>query len=242
MKQEEDNSETNSISKRKLSIFASADPTNPSGRAGVVIALHKGYIDTKQAEPEVIVPGRALLVKTRWRNGAPLTVLSIYAPNVTPTNADESAAFFNRVQQYFEDRPRTRKPDLMLGDFNIVEEPMDRLPARADPEKGVLALDDCLRSLRLSDGSRNTYPSSKNWTHTTPTNTFLRLDRIYATEKVQEKAREWEIQPNPLENTDHKVVSVMITDENAPAVGKGHRNFPTRMMQDKLTMDNGVCQ
>ncbi|KMR56492.1 hypothetical protein, partial [Staphylococcus aureus] len=65
---------------RRLRIFASADPVNPTGKSGVAVALNKAIVETEKATAIEIVPGRALLVKTQWRDGRPLKILNIYAP------------------------------------------------------------------------------------------------------------------------------------------------------------------
>ena len=40
-----------------------------------------------------------------------------------------------------------------------------------------------------------------------------RIDRIYASRKLVKTVREWKIESNPLEHTDHKIASVMIVNE-----------------------------
>jgi exonuclease III len=92
-------------------------------------------IATKTASAKEIVPGRALLVQTKWRDDRPLSILNIYAPNVNGGNADKAAKFFEKIKMYFKEHTGARKPDVVMGDFNIVTEPIDRLPMRSDPEK-----------------------------------------------------------------------------------------------------------
>lgn len=139
-------------------------------------------------------------MKTYWKSGKPLKILNVYAPNVTPQSARESAEFFQKLTDHFRNCPPSQKPDIILGDFNIVEDPIDRLPAAADNDEGVLAIDDLMRSLHLRDGWRSTYPDRKAWTFVSQKAPFSqsRLDRIYISVALANTAREWKIEGNPL--------------------------------------------
>ena len=235
---EEGRAELETRFSRRLRIFASADKNNPTGKAGVAIAINKAMMATEKAKAYEIYPGRALLVKTQWRSGKPLKILNIYAPNVSPQCAKESAAFFEKVQDFFENSPTWLKPDIVLGDFNIVEYPIDRLPAAADRNEGVLAIDGLMRSLHVTDGWRSTYPDKKAWTFISQKAPFAqsRLDRIYVTPTIVRAAREWKIESNPLPLTDHAIATVKISDELAPEIGKGRRAFPQRILRDEITI------
>ena len=67
-----------------------------------------------------LVPGRALLAKVPWHGDLLLTVLNIYAPN----NHAESEIFFKNLKLQFETKTLPL-PDLMMGDFNLVEDAID---------------------------------------------------------------------------------------------------------------------
>jgi hypothetical protein len=53
------------------------------------------------------------------------------------------------------------------------------------------------------------------------------------TKELEKSAREWKTEKNPIPLTDHSTVSVKISDIKAPAIGKGRRTFPNRMIKDK---------
>ncbi|KAE9396835.1 hypothetical protein BT96DRAFT_941383 [Gymnopus androsaceus JB14] len=107
----------------------------------------------QDAEAKEVIPGRALLVKLKWHLDEKLTVLVVYAPNVTSTDGKENAKFWEEIQNFMS-RPENRgwKPDVMAGDCNMVEDPIDRLPMREDPEDAVEALDNLKMGLGLHDG------------------------------------------------------------------------------------------
>ncbi|KAF9539431.1 hypothetical protein CPC08DRAFT_770971 [Agrocybe pediades] len=107
---------------RQLTILNSADPENPRARA---------------------VPGRAMLARVKTAADKTLTILNVYAPN----RDEENRTFWETLNAYFEQNP-AHKPDIMAGDFNIVEDRIDRLPMRdCDPEATVNALDDLKSTL-----------------------------------------------------------------------------------------------
>ena len=99
----------------------SPDPENPTGKGGVAVVLSKNYITHEDVQTTEIVPGRALLIRTNWRQGEMITILNVYAPNVTPGDASENAQFWRDIAAYYEQNRDTPKPQFMLGDFNMVE-------------------------------------------------------------------------------------------------------------------------
>ncbi|KAF5368973.1 hypothetical protein D9758_003023 [Tetrapyrgos nigripes] len=152
---------------KQLVIYCSTHPDKPTGVAGVAIVLHKWYTSTDKNNIQVIeiIPGRALQITTKWHQQDKMTALVVYAPNVTEREGEASKSFWKDIQKYYETHPCTRKPDIVAGDFNIVEAgAMDRIPARADPDNALNALDNLKLMLNLKDGWRDTYPSMKQYT------------------------------------------------------------------------------
>ncbi|KAL1740806.1 hypothetical protein HDZ31DRAFT_21630, partial [Schizophyllum fasciatum] len=90
--------------------------------------------------------------------------------------------------------------------------------------------------LKLTDGWRATYPDSLQYTFVRRTaengEQLARLDRIYCSEAVFRTARQWQIDEAPLK-TDHSVVSVMMTSEKSPDIGKGRWRLPEYLITDR---------
>jgi hypothetical protein len=121
----------------------------------------------------------------------------------------------------------------MGGDFNMVEDAIDRLPTHADQYSQVEALDELKSELNLKDGWRDTYPTTKAYTfHQTATGSQSRIDRFYVTPLVLATAREWKIETIGV-STDHKMISVQVASENAPDVGKGRWSIPKNIIKDR---------
>jgi len=159
------------------------------------------------------VGGRALLLTLELNERRKLKVLAIYAPNDPRENRD----FWNELKEFFEENPN-KKPDLMAGDFNMVEDSLDRLPSHSDQGGTTEALDDLKQLLGVEDGWRNTYPQTIAFTYlqSNGLKSQSRIDRIYSKPHITTTAREWKISATGLPHADHKMVSVQIVDENAP--------------------------
>ncbi|KAJ3871802.1 Endonuclease/exonuclease/phosphatase [Lentinula edodes] len=225
--------QTEHVFHKQMKIFASNHPTNPTTAGGVAVVLNKQFLPTTGAESEEIVPGRALLVKTDWHRGDQITVLAIYAPNVTANDGTESAAFWEELRSFFE-RPENRqwRPDLVAGDFNMVEDAIDRLPMRNNPYEMRDKLDDLKMELRICDGWRNTYPADKVFTFSR-NESQSRLDCIYVTDKLLQSSSQWRITPVGTDGVDHEMVSVRVAHEDAPKIGRGRWSMSTKTLRNK---------
>ncbi len=220
---------------RRVKIFFSANPDAPTQREGVAIVLNTRHVSTADAVATEIVPGRAIQISLLCQGGERRYLLCVYAP--TSSGVEERREFFKGVQKYYEDRPDFPRPHLMAGDFNNVEDCLDRLPVNDQSDASVLALDSLKLSLglMLADGWRTTYPTVRDYTFHRGTGrdaVFSRLDRIYVSPRVFEGAREWKICEAGVK-TDHSLVSVQLTSASAPEVGPGRPIFPLLLLKDK---------
>ncbi|KAJ3966449.1 Endonuclease/exonuclease/phosphatase [Lentinula raphanica] len=227
--------EINEHYNKKLHVFASHNPDNPTGKGGVAIVINRRQIALEAPKIHPIVPGRAMLVQLAVHKDDRLNILVVYAPNVTSSNGSENAEFWNKIKTYYEERRTLAKPDILLGDCNMVEAGIiDRLPAHDDPEDACEALDDLKMSLRIRDGWRTTFPDTKSFTFMqSATGVQSRIDRIYLSDVMLETAREWKITESGIPNADHSLISVQITSEEAPWIGRGRWRIPDYVIKDK---------
>ncbi len=220
---------------RKLKIFHSENLEAPTQREGVAIVLNARYTNTASAEATEIVPGRAIQVTLTCQGGDSRSILCIYAP--TSNGVEERAEFFKDVRKFYECHPECPRPHLMAGDFNNVEDNLDRLPIGEGPDRSILTLDELKTSLglMLADGWRMTYPTAREYTFHRGTGreaVFSRLDRIYVSPETFDGAREWRICEAGVK-TDHSLISVQLTSDNAPVVGEGRPIFPLQLLRDR---------
>lgn len=215
-----------------LKIFYSKLP-NTANAAGVAIVLNKNITNTEGIQTHEIIPGHAMLMESVWHGTEKLTLLALYAPCSDSTS---NAGFWKKIKDFFENNPRITKPDIVLGDLNMVEEPLDRNPIREDPSTVTDAFDDLKTQLQLVDGWRDTYPLRQEYTYsqirTDQRPSQARLDRIYVKTSRLEHAFEWKIE-KPWIKTDHEMVSMKFTCEEAPMVGPGRWKMPLHILYDK---------
>ncbi len=166
----------------KIKIFFSSNQEAPTQREGVAVVLNCRYLNVTNASAKEIVPGRAIQVTIQGPGGGTRRILCVYAP--TSNGVSEQKLFFKEVGKYYEDCPEHERPHLMAGDFNNVEDAVDRLPISEGPDSSISALDDLKGNLglMLADGWRVTYPHLRDYTFHRGSGqaaVFSRLDRIY---------------------------------------------------------------
>ncbi|KAF6742337.1 Endonuclease/exonuclease/phosphatase [Ephemerocybe angulata] len=209
--------EVNRIYKNQIMVIQSSDPDNV-GSKGVAIALNKRLVAWDETKVKILEPGRVLLLTIPWRNNRKsITILTVYTPNVQK----ENEKFWSDLHEEFLMR-ETPRPDILLGDFNVVEEPIDRLPPRGDAQASDL--------LRLNDGWRQENPSKTQYTYVQDsTGSQSRIDRIYATQPF----------------ADHRVVEAQFFDPGSPFIGKGRWAMPESTLADpefiKFAMKKGLA-
>jgi exonuclease III len=228
---EERQGKINDLYGRRLVVYASADPSNETGRGGVAVVINKAKINTANVKHKVIVEGRALSVRITQHHGSAITILCVYAPN----NPSENGQFWSSIQNYYANHPAEPNPSIIMGDCNVIEDAIDRLPAREDCTPAVEALDQLKQAMRLVDGWRETFPDTKAYTYRHDgTHIQSQIDRIYLTKRLQETAREWKMETVGIPQLDHRMVSTQIVDEIAPSTGPGRCSINTKILKDAI--------
>ena len=199
--------------------------------AGVAIIINKGLLDASEIKCTTLIPGRAILAEIPWHAGSQIKVLNVYAPN----DVGENEILWERLNEITSDNP-SLKPDIMLGDFNLVEDSLDRLPCHPDNPNAVAALGVLKGNLDLVDGWRRTFPDRRDYSHHhVPNASQGRIDRIYVTSALLSPACDWKIDSTTIE-TDHWLVSVKVSSPEAPLIGKGRWQIPTYLLDNEDIM------
>ncbi|KAG1745583.1 Endonuclease/exonuclease/phosphatase [Suillus occidentalis] len=196
----EDEDVLNATPGLRIHIISSIDPARTNAK-GVAIVINKMLLGTSGIKTHEIVPGRAILTIIPWLKDTPIRILAIYAPNDATTNQ----RFWELIQMKLRNLP---KPDVMLGDFNAVEDSLDRLPAK--------------------DGWRHENPNTLSYTFSQSAyqgGSQSRIDRIYISTELLPYSKEWDIAP-PGIHTDHQLVSARISR-------KGRWSLPLFVLKDK---------
>lgn len=208
-------------------VYGSFDEVNPTGARGVAFVVNKRLINTDNVTFGELEPGRAVTLRMKWTNGERLRIINVYAPNV----ASENTAFWAcRLAE--GGKPRAFRPDMIVGDFNMVEDAIDRLPPHRDTPEQCEALQRFLRELSLSDSWRARHPGTRMYTYLQQaTGSQSRIDRIYTTRDTAHKAMDWEV-VGPGISTDHRMLVIGLTNAEIPYQGKGRWALPPVLLSD----------
>ncbi|KAK0502841.1 hypothetical protein EDD18DRAFT_1024621, partial [Armillaria luteobubalina] len=103
----------------KLRVEISEDEENSTARAGVAIVLNRRLTNWNTVKMREAIPGRAMIIQIEWHRGWKLTVMCVYAPNVTEHQGTENAKFWTDMEEFIQGHP-DMKPDVIMGDFNMV--------------------------------------------------------------------------------------------------------------------------
>ena len=211
----------------KFALYHSPDPENRNAR-GIALILNKRFINTQGIITTTMIPGRAILMSLPWHNDAKINILAVYSPN----SPQEIRDFWKSISEKTNSDPLLR-PNIALGDFNLVEDPIDRILSRPDDPQAT----DNLREFRtkhdLVDGWRRANPDEKGYSWIRDSDgTQSRIDRIYINEELFDSCGEWKIEPAPIP-TDHDLISARISTPTSPEIGRGRWAVPTRLIKNK---------
>ncbi|KAI1786137.1 Endonuclease/exonuclease/phosphatase [Ganoderma leucocontextum] len=222
----------NRVFASSLDVLNSPDPENQTAARGVAFVLNKRLMGDTTYEHKVITPGRVIELSIHWRNNVPLTIHNVYAPNT----AGENEALWRSLGDAYR-TDETGGPDFLVGDFNMVENAMDRMPMRGDDSGPTTALRTLRVSADLIDGWRLENPTERAFTYLqTSTGSQSRIDRIYVKRAMERRTVDWQIK-EPGIHTDHKLVSVAVSNHRTPHLGDGRWAMPVSLTTDSVFMN-----
>lgn len=108
---------------RKMEIIHSEDPDAPHTTTGVAFVINKSLIAPKKTTIHKIRPGRVLQIQIDWLDNETTSLMNIYAPNERAAHQ----TMWTEVEATRRER-RIPTPTFLLGDFNVTEDAIDRMP------------------------------------------------------------------------------------------------------------------
>jgi exonuclease III len=219
----------------KLSVYVTEDPIKPRARNRLAIVVNREQItDPEPPKTQVIVEGRAMSIQLKLHRGTPVVLLGIYAPNEVRENID----FWKEIRTFYQGVDQDKKPSIIAGNMNMVEDAIDRLPVHTDDHRAVDSLNRLKTEMSLIDGWRDTFPTRVAFTFNQAGNvSHSRIDRIYVTQPILDTAQEWNIEPYGIPGADHDGVSVVVVDTDTPNTSRGRRTIPEFLLKDKIFME-----
>lgn len=199
-----------------LTVFGSADPENATGARGIAFAINARMVPKENVSMTEVIPRRAAILTVKLGSGgSPLKLANVYAPN----NMQDNAEFWKTLSEKWS--TREQKPQVMAGDFNIVEDAIDRIPMRRDDKGATKALRELCQSLSMHDGWREENGMDRAFTYAQKSmSSQSRIDRIYVADDIWDKTYDWKSVDSGI-STDHQLISCVIANYRAPYVGKG---------------------
>lgn len=222
---------------KKMEILYSPDPVNPRASAGVAIVINKSLIAPRKITTSELKAGRALLLKVEWLDNETTSILNVYAPNDRGAHQD----FWKDIETTRRNR-KIPAPNFVLRDFNVTEDPIDRMPPRLDDQNAIEALRDTRLAWGVADAWRTTFPENKTFTYRANTangQIKSRLDRIYIARHLIPLTYDWKLTSSSVP-TDHWLVAVKYAPKEAPQIGRGRWTLPLTLTKDKNFMNDVV--
>jgi ribonuclease HI len=219
---------------KSFHLHYSSDPNNPRSTAGVAFIINKALITPEHIRVRTIIPGRAVLLTIAWSSVKKISILNIYAP----VDRQSQPEFWKRIERR-RVRARLPRPDFVLGDFNVTEDPLDRSPPHPDDRAATDILRETKHSWEIQDQWRHAHPNERCFTYRAPRDgTWIqsRLDRIYTARKHATTLFGWKAGPTATP-TDHWMVAVKYAPEDAPFIGKGRWTWPLPSLSDTKLID-----
>ena len=215
---------------KSFHLHYSSDPRNARASAGVAFIINKALITPKSINVRAIIPGRAAVLTIAWSTVKKLTILNIY----TPVERQKQPEFWARIERR-RIRARIPRPDFVLGDFNVTEDPLDRSPPHADDHAATDALRKIKHAWEIQDHWRHTHPNTRHFTYRAPCHNGnwvqSRLDRIYAARTHAPTLFGWKSGPSATP-TDHWLVLVKFAPADAPYIGNGRWTWPLQSINN----------
>jgi exonuclease III len=145
--------------RKQIEIHNSELSHAPRSSAGVTFIINRELIDPSKIKMTKLIKGRAAAIRIKWK-GNETNLINIYAPNTKGKNQ----RFWKMLNAKWEES-NLPKPDLLLGDFNLMEDLIDRSPPKHDNASAVESLRDLRRTLDVYDQWRHTHNKAREFTY-----------------------------------------------------------------------------
>jgi len=195
-----------------------------TSKEGVTFILNKELVNGMKWKHTPIIEDRASRLEIETEQGRGLNIILVYAPN----EVKEKIAFWNLLKTKLKEIGEMENI-IIMGDFNSVENALDRYPHREDDEKVKEAWKKIRNKFKLIDGWREHNPTQKGYTYMQrATKSMSRIDRIYMDNNIYIYGYNWGHLETAL--SDHEMIIADILKAKIPYIGKG----VWRMYQDDV--------
>ena len=219
---------------KRMIILNSQLERNPRASAGVAFVINRDIIDVIETKTNELIKGKALALTVKW-NDQETTLINVYAPNKRQDHKD----FWETIESE-RTQTHTGKPDFVLGDFNVTEEAIDRMPPKSDSFEATTAIREFRLALELQDQWRHENPKGREYTYRAIHNERTiksHLDRIYVVRSKIKYTFDWTMAPSTVK-TDHWLVAVKYAPKNAPYIRPGRWTVPVQATKNSKIIEH----
>jgi len=202
--------------------------------AGVAFVINKALIAHSELMTYELIEGHALAIKVKWHENKETVLINIYAPN----NKSDHQPFWEQIDTKRRSKG-VRKPNFMLGDFNLTEDTIDRSPPHQDDMNAIEALRNLHQNLEIQDTWRHAFPSEHAFTfraNNNGTHRKSRLDRIYTSIEAAKLTFQWKMCYTSV-LTDHWLVSMKYAPIETLTIGKGRWTWLLSSLKDQALLE-----
>ena len=193
--------------------------------AGVGFLINKELTKRWKLNTETLIQGRALklTIKSEKCN---ISLINVYSPNTEIEKID----FFDKLHDLID--PTQNLPLILLGDFNFVEDSIDRIPMHNDDQKITESFDKLKNKLNLIDAWRSQNELLKMFTYTHSSyGSMARIDRVYTNRNVSKKLSNWSSDPLG-DLSDHSVIKCDLEIKTEVYQGRGLWRLPMEVLDE----------
>jgi ribonuclease HI/exonuclease III len=210
---------------KNTQLFCSHETTNRGGIAFL--------IDTSKCKPtsisfKTLIEGRSGMLDIAYERQK-LKLVVIYIPPERKEKIETIKSLRRKLRQE-EDRENI----IVMGDFNMVEEDIDREPCHPDDREIVNEFIRMKTELNLLEGWRHANPGERAYTWKGKQKddySFARIDRIYIENSLIDRTNEWKIEPAESRLSDHAGVTVKVLEPEPPFIGNGEWRLPLNILE-----------
>ena len=198
-------------------------------KEGVAFVINKELANNMTWKHTILMEGRVSRLTIRVEEDRGLDIINVYAPN----EDSKKIKFFEELKEMLKHQEMENV--IIMGDFNFVENELDRFPHRKDDNKVSEAWNRIKTKHKLIDGWRMHNELKKQFTFIQPvTNSMSRIDRIYVNDEIYPYGYNWS-HIDSAQLSDHDVAKVDILKQKLPYIGNGiWRMQPEDMENEKV--------
>ena len=199
---------------------------NTNTKEGIAVIINKELESQIKIEHTTIIENRASEIKIEWKQNTYKTI-AIYSPNPNK----EKILFYKDLKDKIN-WGETELNNILMGDFNMTEEDIDRMPPRPEDSKVKQAFGKIKRKYELEDTWRHFNEDKLEFTHTSTNGSMSRIDRIYTNKHLLKNIQTTYITTSA-KLSDHDIVVTEIADKAKVDQGPGVWRLDSTLLKNK---------